>query len=124
MRLESDDRQQGNDSDVCGMCGGTGKTTPMPQSDSPELWEMFLNEAYNIDVDVCAMWIVLYSASSPYKVMALHIIHELISTIRRGEEIEDRDQFIVDRVDAAWGRHREFVERHVGPASASEPPRP
>ena len=88
----------------------------MPQSDSPELWETFLHDAYRIDIDVCAMWIVLYEANAYYKVQALHIIHELISTIRRGEEIDDRDEFVTSRVVNAWGRPREFVERRVGPA--------
>ena len=116
MRFASDDRPHDNDSDVCGMCGGTGKTAPMPQSDSPALWEAFLHHAYRIDIDVCAMWIVLYEANAYYKVQALHIIHELISTIRRGEEIDDRDEFVTSRVVNAWGRPREFVERRVGPA--------
>ena len=112
MRIESDYRQQDNDSDVCGMCGGTGKIAPMPQSDSPELWEIFLHDAYGIDVGVCAKFILLYSSTPAFKTMALHIIHELISTIRRGEEIEDRDQFVERRVDNAWGRPQEIVDRH------------
>ena len=107
MRIEGD-----NVSDVCGMCGGTGKIAPMPQSDSPALWEMFLHEAYGIDVDVCAKFIILYSSNPAFKTMALNIIHELISTIRRGEEIENRDQFIESRVDEAWGRPQEIVDRH------------
>ena len=107
MRIAGD-----NDSDVCGMCRGTGKIAPMPQSDSPALWEIFLHDAYGIDVDVCAKFIIMYSAHPAFKTMALNIIHELISTIRRGEEIENRDQFIESRVDKAWGRPQEIVDRH------------